>query len=877
MSFSNNAEKGRPVTILDEGVALTNNVSSIDMVGAGVTATNLGTSVTASIPANLVGPASITAGSVLFGGPGNTVAQDNANFFWDDTNNYLGIGTTPSFALHVVGAGSSGLMRLQSTSVSGYSSFDLADSSGNLKGGFGYGNASASSTYSSKTYIASIGSTPLVFITNSSERARITSTGFLGIGTDTPLSLLHVSSVAASSGAAKDFIISGASHTNQSASTEITNFTYGPYTRTWNTGSFTTQREIVFNAPTYAFNGASTITNAATLSITGAPIAGTNATITNSLAFSVESGISKFLSGVLIGSRYVAPANARLRLQESDGTGAAAVIEFGNGTHSMYWFLEGASTGGRGQIRTDSTRAIVLQDNASSGQGFVGVGTPNPTAKLHVLTAAGTTGTVKALIVAGASHTGQTASTEINNVAFNTYTRTWATGAITTQRENVFFAPTYAFASASTITTAATVAISGSPIAGSNATLTRSFALWVQGGNTAFTGNNVYIGTQAPTTPAKFIVQGDGGDVFSCDSNAGSRLFTLADSGAVTFSSTIRLNGASVINGSSGDGYIYSLTAGTAWTAFANATDRKGFVVAGPSTGTMAQNYFEVRQRWNSTGTEYLVVNSSGYTGIGKTTPVAFLDVSGYAAASGTVKSISVNPAAHTGQTASTEINNFVYNTYTRTWATGDITSQREIAFNAPTYAFAGASTVSIAALLYLQGAPLQGTNATISNATALLIGDPTTAIKSAITGSVVGAVIVPQGIANGTTTVTARYGLMVTGANGQVDLGNQTATLSDFHGIKIEAINLISTTNTRTVTTATSLYIEGAPASGGNVSFTNGPYALFVDAGLARFDGNGTRVFELPADATGNTSAATGRVPILVGGSTKYLRYYND
>jgi hypothetical protein len=35
-----------------------------------------------------------TAGSVVFAGTSGTYTQDNANFFWDDTNNRLGIGTT---------------------------------------------------------------------------------------------------------------------------------------------------------------------------------------------------------------------------------------------------------------------------------------------------------------------------------------------------------------------------------------------------------------------------------------------------------------------------------------------------------------------------------------------------------------------------------------------------------------------------------------------------------------------------------------------------------------------------------------------------------------------------------------------------------------
>ena len=47
----------------------------------------------------------LTSGSVLFSN-GTTIAQDNAQFFWDDTNNRLGIGTTsPTARLHVAAPG----------------------------------------------------------------------------------------------------------------------------------------------------------------------------------------------------------------------------------------------------------------------------------------------------------------------------------------------------------------------------------------------------------------------------------------------------------------------------------------------------------------------------------------------------------------------------------------------------------------------------------------------------------------------------------------------------------------------------------------------------------------------------------------------------
>lgn len=116
--------------------------------------------------------------------------------------------------------------------------------------------------------------------------------------------------------------------------------------------------------------------------------------------------------------------------------------------------------------------------------------------------------------------------TEVIDIDFNTSaTRTWAVGALTTQRAALFRAPTYAFASASTLTNAATVAITGAPVQGSLATITNTMALWVQGGavnladgyvsqltdiNTGVTINGAsgVITTQTATTAARAIETG---------------------------------------------------------------------------------------------------------------------------------------------------------------------------------------------------------------------------------------------------------------------------------------------------------------------------------------------------------------------------------
>ena len=81
---------------------------------------------------------------------------------------------------------------------------------------------------------------------------------------------------------------------------------------------------------------------------------------------------------------------------------------------------------------------------------------------------------------------------------------------------------------------------------------------------------------------------------------------------------------------------------------------------------------------------------------------------------------------------------------------------------------------------------------------------------------------------------------------NGVLSLtGGQVLTLAD--GVTIgnqrhfifqaPTINGIAGGSTETVTNAATVYIKSAP-SGSNITFTNGPYALWVDDGAVRFDG---------------------------------------
>jgi len=69
----------------------------------------LSTGITGTLPIGSGGTGtttSFTTGSILFAGASGVYSQNNAQFFWDNTNNRLGLGTaSPSAKLAVVGTG----------------------------------------------------------------------------------------------------------------------------------------------------------------------------------------------------------------------------------------------------------------------------------------------------------------------------------------------------------------------------------------------------------------------------------------------------------------------------------------------------------------------------------------------------------------------------------------------------------------------------------------------------------------------------------------------------------------------------------------------------------------------------------------------------
>ena len=108
-----------------------------------------------------------TAGSVVFAGASGVYTQDNANLFWDNTANDLGIGTIPSGAKLDV----AGLIR----SRTGAATLDV-----------NHDGVNGSVQSSSDLLLYANGASSLVSHTNSIERMRITSSGNVGVGTGSP-------------------------------------------------------------------------------------------------------------------------------------------------------------------------------------------------------------------------------------------------------------------------------------------------------------------------------------------------------------------------------------------------------------------------------------------------------------------------------------------------------------------------------------------------------------------------------------------------------------------------------------------------------------------------------------------------------------------
>lgn len=339
--------------------------------------------------------------------------------------------------------------------------------------------------------------------------------------------------------------VDGGAHTNLTASVEVlfANFNSSA-TVQYATGSQAILRNILVQAPTIGFVGASTITDNATFTISGAPKAGTNTTQTNTHGLLIQAG-AVTSAGSAFGLTVNAPTGGTLNYaaQTKGGsflfaagtttyapiiiptgtnltTSAAGALE-NDGTHLWFTF---ANSGARWQLDNQvGTFGWALAGNTLVADGIIGdVGTggfkislyTNNTARQVISSkgnftftqdaqsvtntfiafnqAAHTGGEPSGIIYTGGSHTGITPSSNFTDILFN------AGGGISTQfvtgnlslrsMFQISGARLISFVGASTITDAAAVDIFGSPQAHTNATFTNVHALLIRAAATVSAG-----------------------------------------------------------------------------------------------------------------------------------------------------------------------------------------------------------------------------------------------------------------------------------------------------------------------------------------------------------------------------------------------------
>ena len=866
-----------------------------------------------------------TTGSVLFIGAGPVLAQDNANLFWDDTNNFLGIGTAaPAVSLHVA--------------------------SGQI--------AAPAGTASAPGY-AIVGDLNNGIFSPGADRWSVTTAGAARFELDATGDAIFTQGIS-TTGSPVALTVTGAAHTTLTASIEASDVSFNlARTVEFATGALASQRAFQISAPTYGFVGASTITTAATFYINAAPVAGTNATLTNTHAIWVDAGTSRFDGQILealgaVGApsysfqgdtntgifssgadalELVTAGATRVAVDATGGvtitqgisttgspigitfTGAAhttltasteasdvnfnlaRTVEFATGaiasqravrinaptygfvgastiTTAATIYIDAAPVAGTnatitnsyalwvdaGAIRLDGTVEAALGlvgTPAYSFQGDLNTGIFSPGAdQISIVTAGATriavdatgdvtitqgvstSGSPIGLTFTGAAHTTLAASTEARDWNINlARTVEFATGAITSQRAVAILAPTYGFVGASTITNAATLYIDAAPAAGANATITETWALWVDAGAVRFDGIVAHAAGSAAAPSMTFLSDYDTG-IWSSTGNqidittAGTNRLSIS-SVAVTSASVVRTPvgsaaAPSVQGGDTNtgiwfpgvgqvavsiDGFSYvtfatpGITANTGvpFIATTNSVTAPGFV----STGDL------------DTGNYSLGANNWGVT-LGGVKAASWGITSGYeinqhVGTSGAPVVFKPIGAAHTTLTASAELVDIDFSlARTVQWATGALTTQRSTIVRAPTAGFVGASTITTAVTLSLPAAITAGTNATITNSYIVQLGGAVT-LGPTSAGQTYAAIDVPA------------HTVTVTGET-------QVTAAPSFSACRLGIVT-VTDASAVTVDTGATLYIAGAPLAAGSVTLTT-PLSLWVDAGTSRFDG---------------------------------------
>lgn len=205
--------------------------------------------------------------------------------------------------------------------------------------------------------------------------------------------------------------------------------------------------------------------------------------------------------------------------------------------------------------------------------------------------------------------------------------------------------------------------------------------------------------------------------------------------------------------------------------------------------------------------------------------------------------------SAQTGQTASVEHNSFVFNSASTTYSTGALARHRFFRIAQRTVSFVGASVLTDAALVYIESAPIAGTNATINNSNGLLISGMTGTVgltANTVNGYAISA-FAPTGALN-------NYAARFMGGNVGV------ATSSPQAGLDVATTMSVGSTFTvngamkalSTLSVSNNFTASGTMSVGSTATIAG----AFVAASTASIAGNQTLTAHIIANSTAPSSA---------------------
>lgn len=302
------------------------------------------------------------------------------------------------------------------------------------------------------------------------------------------------------------------------------------------------------------------------------PILGTptSVTLTNATGLPVSTGISGLGTG--IATFLATPTSANLASALTNETGTAVVVFsdspvlttqatipwiYGGSTSGFNFQLESTSHATKGNLTFNGANHFFqisgTQKLAITNSNFTGT---FPIYTFNSFTTAGIqTGE---FIFNAAAQASRVANTEVIDFNFNgavthNFLGSVGAGGITTQRSVVFQAPTYTMSAANTISTAATVAITGAPISGNgNCIITNPLAFWVQGGASQFDGDvkvgavgkGIYIKEGSNATMGTATLSSGTITVSTTKVTASSRIFlTVQSLGTITVPTAVVVTG----------------------------------------------------------------------------------------------------------------------------------------------------------------------------------------------------------------------------------------------------------------------------------------------------------------------------------------------